>query len=1386
MTGRATGRPEPSTPVKNHGVARVEAFIEELNTDYNLGVELCDKTLTPAHRRERAKVDKQFARFDKISRILQHLYFRAEEGILTNVLEAFHREAKAACRKWIYKPRADHDTLPYSPAPCRATTPGEQNDLQEILVYILEQLKQTLQIRPLVLPKSKSITGATGDEPPDSFDIPTRPSQSTRSKSKRPSNEGLESSPKRVRELQVEPVPVTTVIDKVPARTKVGPDDLPSIFAKPSLFQNSSSKSAKRPVQRSFYELSANTSKASLVPSIFSNTEFEPLPASQSTVDPGPSQPKKVPPPLADFVPVSSTADFAPSSADIRALDESFSRYAERGVSPVFDESREADAQTQARQWSANQVAQRRPSVGYPELASSPGHSTEYSDFSGLLDIHIPDAFPPLELESDPLKGRLTSIWPKTPKWHREAPLAVLWEFIRVCLHCGIDIDEVYIQYDPAWADEKTYRHLWTGLRKHPAFSGKTSFPEPPDDNAWAAAAKTFSLQNMVVNLSMSIDFNPSKEGPLFLLRMNPLKIDKGCRINRRFGPDRFLEILIPSTNSKAAPGILKDGPAVDRLIQWLTLERHSLFGRQYAAFFVADAGYRKPMKEVRTSPDAKPIFKERVHLFAEHNNTYKGSLCPDALNVKRVEDMLDWLLHFKGNADQSYLKLFSRIQLGLSKTDPVIELEQHQIRHHAGDILSPTGKVMNDGIARVSLSIARMVQLQLGLSDMPTAIQGRMGSAKGMWIVDVHDPGTEDWIETYPSQRKWNCDQTDPFHRTLEVHGVSHELKSAGLNLQFLPVLEDRAKDGPKMRDTIGRLMAEDLHEELSSLKSSMTRPLQFRQWVHSRGSSARAERVQHLQVPFLGGLPRRTEETMNFLLDGGFNPKDQKYLQDLAFQMQKQKCDILKAKLNIRVGCSAYIYMVVDFWDILEEGEVHAAFSSKFQDPRGKFSDVLLHNMDVLVARSPAHLVSDVQKVKAVFKTELRALKDVIVFSAKGNTPLADKLSGGDYDGDKAWVCWDPDLVDNFVNADVPEPPDLSAFITKDKTTFADLVQRGGHRNILSAVGDMIEKSFKFNMGQSLLGQCTNYKEKLCYRTGTVRDQASLVLSTLLSNLVDQPKQGIIFGTDAWDRLRRHLKMPSHLDDPAYKFDLWTGRDEPSHVIDHLKFTVVKKTIDAELTAFYEELNPQGTITKTYDEDLVKPFEHFQSLARDSTSCRNLLSGLENSLGEVFALWTTVMGRGDKDKDESTFPQRVTEVYDKWRSVQPVFGGRQTRRTPDSKVVSLLLEPYLSAGDRETSHELSRWSLLKASMMFKLYHAKKMRFVWQICGRQLQFIKGMVGSAKGKGRVPTLVEGLMYAGLTVDKRFVTQYVAMMEGEGTEYMGEGDEEEDGEEDDGE
>ena len=67
----------------------------------------------------------------------------------------------------------------------------------------------------------------------------------------------------------------------------------------------------------------------------------------------------------------------------------------------------------------------------------------------------------------------------------------------------------------------------------------------------------------------------------------------------------------------------------------------------------------------------------------------------------------------------------------------------------------------------------------------------------------------------------------------------------------------------------------------------------------------------------------------------------------------------------MNVGIGKSTSAYMIADPLAILEENEVHVGFSEVFIDRESGWSDIMLHEVDILVSRSPASLPSDVQKV-------------------------------------------------------------------------------------------------------------------------------------------------------------------------------------------------------------------------------------------------------------------------------------------------------------------------------------------------------------------------------------------------------------------------------------
>jgi hypothetical protein len=477
------------------------------------------------------------------------------------------------------------------------------------------------------------------------------------------------------------------------------------------------------------------------------------------------------------------------------------------------------------------------------------------------------------------------------------------------------------------------------------------------------------------------------------------MKLDLSHRLERRFGHDRFFEIDMPNLIGRNLPNSLNAlgsrGPEI--IHHWLVSSKHPLVGRYWQPFFVKSVE-RKARKREAKSEEDEVAAAHRLYFFAVDSRGYQQS----EWDVRTIEQLLNAIRPSEENMPQSFLKLFTRTSLAVSRNSAAVILEPNQI-HHLPDILC--GKeVMTDGAGRISKSLAIKIATKLGLTNLPSGFQARIGEAKGFWSVGNSErPG--DWIEIYESQCKWKSnpsEQNHPSNRTLDVLRWSSPLKSADLNLQFLPLLTEGSKSPAKMKEALAALLNEGLEKELLAIQSAMDDPQSFRQWLRESHSNI-SERLNAGMVPYRSGLPVAIGERLNMLLDAGFEPKKLHFMKDLALKAFENKCLDLQKKLNITVGRSTYAYMVPDFSSSLEPNEVFLDFSS-FADNVSGFAGTLLNGVDVLVARSPAHYRSDIQKVRAVFKIELIGLKDVIVFSTKGNPSLAAKLSGGDYDGDIA----------------------------------------------------------------------------------------------------------------------------------------------------------------------------------------------------------------------------------------------------------------------------------------------------------------------------------------------------------------------------------------------
>lgn len=257
------------------------------------------------------------------------------------------------------------------------------------------------------------------------------------------------------------------------------------------------------------------------------------------------------------------------------------------------------------------------------------------------------------------------------------APLPVLWEVTRAALHCGVKLDTLDMPYYDTWRNPTEF---YKALKAHPDFRGKT-LPARCDGAAWEAAFSSFQHHGHSVTLVIEASYNYEKNGPLYNLALEPLKLEHSHRLGRRFGADRFLEVLIPSPTSKDNPKVLKRGHTTDELIRLLAQSEHILFGRIWRSFFTGDKTEKAIEKrESSMGPQTKNNYRERLYFFAVDGDPFKhGILCgippkEEATSIAcrtkmSLVDLLEWAItpSHEYNQEQTTLKLFSRISLSMS-----------------------------------------------------------------------------------------------------------------------------------------------------------------------------------------------------------------------------------------------------------------------------------------------------------------------------------------------------------------------------------------------------------------------------------------------------------------------------------------------------------------------------------------------------------------------------------------------------------------------------------------------------------------------------------------------------------------------------------------------
>ena len=167
------------------------------------------------------------------------------------------------------------------------------------------------------------------------------------------------------------------------------------------------------------------------------------------------------------------------------------------------------------------------------------------------------------------------------------------------------------------------------------------------------------------------------------------------------------------------------------------------------------------------------------------------------------IGELLNWFFPFQLNQEQPFCKAFARFDLGLSRTLPTLQFKPSQVKYIDDEYADGTlederfndpklhwkpvvkHEVMNDGCCVMSLGAAQEIwkiyrEATGTQGHMPSAFQGRIGGAKGLWSVDPDSSSGRDqsiWIEINKSQKKFEPHPEDGDEGRYDSHRLTFDL---------------------------------------------------------------------------------------------------------------------------------------------------------------------------------------------------------------------------------------------------------------------------------------------------------------------------------------------------------------------------------------------------------------------------------------------------------------------------------------------------------------------------------------------------------------------------------------------------------------------------------
>lgn len=285
-----------------------------------------------------------------------------------------------------------------------------------------------------------------------------------------------------------------------------------------------------------------------------------------------------------------------------------------------------------------------------------------------------------------------------------------------------------------------------------------------------------------------------------FSIQLEQPEVRRSHRFGRYLGSRRILQVRVPDELFR------QRGDEVRRFFE---CHKFILCGRVFLPFHAKEGGV---------------YMVETDNGFGHQCNPHEG----DHYRLAFM-DFINWHNPFRLNSHQPISKWSARWALGLSTSVPTISFEDMNIHYIEDEYVTPadwgTGKApaektYTDGCGWINGAALTQIMRRMGYSSRPTAVQGRIGGAKGMWVLhpdpaeQVADGGCKIWIRS--SQNKISLPRPVPkSQRIFELLAPSRVTGPSRLSAQTTVNLTHNGVPD----EVIKKLMAHGLQEEVKEI---------------------------------------------------------------------------------------------------------------------------------------------------------------------------------------------------------------------------------------------------------------------------------------------------------------------------------------------------------------------------------------------------------------------------------------------------------------------------------------------------------------------------------------------------------------------------------------